>query len=184
MKAKARPFDARHLDVATFAEQAGELAGELPLATLQRLCDFAAPESPPGPADAVAWAVRGESRPARGGPPQRWLHLEARTGLSMTCQRCLKPLAVTLEVVRDIRFVEGEEAAAEQDADSEDDVLALSASLSLPTLIEDELVLALPWVPRHEGCPEPLPSPRAQEPALEQPHPFAALAQLKKRLDS
>ncbi len=182
---KARSFDARHLDVAVFAEQAGQMSGELPLTKLSRLCDFAAPEALPGAQDMVTWEASGESRPTRGGPPQVWLHLRAQATLSMTCQRCLQPLPVPLDVVRDIRFVEGEDAAAEQDADSEDDVLAISASLSLPHLIEDELVLALPWVPRHEVCPEPLNLPPPSDEALvEQPHPFAVLAQLKKRLDS
>jgi uncharacterized protein len=185
----ARSFDARRLDVAAFAEQQGELAGELPLAQFQRLTDFAAPEVPPGPGDLVRWQAQGESRAVRGRStaPQAWLHLQVDTALSMTCQRCLQPLAVTLSVVRDLRFVEGEEAAAAEDAESEDDVLALTPNLNLHTLMEDELVLALPWVPRHEACPEPLVAPVTPEEAALQaePHPFqAALARVKKRLDS
>jgi uncharacterized protein len=181
---KARPFDGRHLDVVAFAEHNGALAGDLPLAQLRRLSEFAAPEAPPGPQDQVAWQARGEFRPVRSGPPQVWLHLEAQATLAMTCQRCLQPLAVSLAVSRDIRFVEGEEAAAAEDDQSEDDVLATTATLSLPTLVEDELVLALPWVPRHEVCVEPLPQPKDELADDPPPNPFAALAQLKKRLDS
>ncbi len=51
----------------------------------------------------------------------------------------------------------GEEAAAALDAESDDDVLALESSLDLHALVEDELLLALPLVPRHDECPEPLP---------------------------
>lgn len=184
----ARSFDARRLDVAAFAEQQGELAGELPLQQFQRLADFTAPETPPGPQDMIRWRAQGEARPARGQQaPHVWLHLQVDTALAMTCQRCLQPLAVPLAVARDLRFVAGEEAAAAEDAESEDDVLALAPFLNLHTLMEDELVLALPWVPRHELCPEPLVVPASpEELALEaEPHPFqAALARVKKRLDS
>ena len=65
------------------------------------------------------------------------------------------------------------------DAESEDDVLAISRSLDVPELLEDELLLALPLVPRHEVCPEPLPVPE-EAPEEKAPHPFAALAALKK----
>ncbi|MES2888405.1 MAG: DUF177 domain-containing protein [Pseudomonadota bacterium] len=184
----ARTFDPRRLDVAAFAEQQGQLAGELPLSQLQRLSDFTAPEGAPGSLDTVSWRARGEARPGRAQqPPHLWLHLTTETVLTMTCQRCLQPMPVPLNVARDLRFVEGKDAAAAEDADSEDDVLALTAHLNLHTLIEDELVLGLPWVPRHDACPEPLvvPSNSAGPEQAPDPHPFqAALAQLKKRLDS
>jgi uncharacterized protein len=51
-------------------------------------------------------------------------------------------------------------------------------------LIEDELLMALPLVPRHEACPAGLkmavadPNFDAQEP--EKAHPFAALAKLRR----
>jgi uncharacterized protein len=177
----ARFFDSRHLDVVAFAAQAGDLAGELPLESLHRLSDFSAPDAAPAPEAMVVWQVRGESREVRGAT-QVWLHLRAQTTLAMTCQRCLQPLSVPLDVDRHLRFVPGEDAAAAEDADSEDDVLATTASLDVPALIEDELVLALPWVPRHEVCPHPLPLPPEVEDEAP-PHPFASLAQLKQSRD-
>ena len=55
------------------------------------------------------------------------------------------------------------------------------------SLIEDELLLALPPVPRHETCPHPLPMSAeadgfaAENEAVEEkPHPFAKLAAMKK----
>ena len=80
----------------------------------------------------------------------------------------------------------GSEAEAEQlDAESDDDHLVLMPRLDLLLLVEDELILELPLVPRHEGvCPEPLPFPdvadAAEEPADARPNPFAALAALRK----
>jgi uncharacterized protein len=47
--------------------------------------------------------------------------------------------------------------------------------------VEDELILALPLVPRHDACPQPLAAPAtAEEPLAERPNPFAALAALKR----
>jgi uncharacterized protein len=84
-------------------------------------------------------------------------------------------------VDRWLRFVADEAQAEALDADSEDDVLVLARFTDLVELIEDEFLLALPIVPRHEVCPEPLPLPHSDAEAVEQeqPHPFAALAALK-----
>ncbi len=175
----ARFFDSRHLDVLAFAEHAGHLEGELPLASMQRLQALCVSEALPSDALKVSWQAWGLSEQARG-QKHIFLHLQASATLAMTCQRCLAPLPVNVEVDRQLRFVAGDDAAAAEDAESEDDVLALTASLNLPFLIEDEMVMALPWVPRHEVCPHPLPLPAdVQDAAQEQPHPFAALAQLK-----
>jgi uncharacterized protein len=54
--------------------------------------------------------------------------------------------------------------------------------------VEDEVILAMPLVPLHDTCPEPL-SMSAEDPRFEQeeekrPHPFAALAGLKVKKSS
>ncbi len=59
----------------------------------------------------------------------------------------------------------------------------ISRDFDALSLVEDELILSLPLVPRHEVCPEHLPSQvedEAFEAASERPNPFAALAALKK----
>ena len=71
---------------------------------------------------------------------------------------------------------------------TETDVLCLPAARGLQTLVKDELIRALPIVPRHEGvCPQPLqPKPRAATaapPKREESHPFAAWAALQCRRD-
>ena len=66
-------------------------------------------------------------------------------------------MAVELAVDRVFRFARNDEEAAELDEVSEDeDVLALGRPLDLLSLVEDELIMALPIVPRHEACPQPL----------------------------
>ena len=179
---KPRDFDPLRLDVAAFAEAGGRLEGDWPLASLVRLAESAAAEAPPGDSDRVRWSARGESRAMRGGPAQVWLHLTASTRIALQCQRCLQPVAVALEAERGFQFVPGEDTAAALDAESEDDVLALTRALDVRELAEDELLLNLPLVPRHADCvaPQALAGAPDVEPEPA-PHPFAALAALKGR---
>jgi uncharacterized protein len=175
-----RPVDPRRLDVEAFADAAGELAGVWPLANMHRLAEMACAEPDPAGLKNIEWAIRGERRKAKPGQPQVWLHLSAMADLSLVCQRCLQPSLTHVHVARSFIFVPGEDAAAALDEDSEDDVLALSPALDVVGLLEDELLLALPLVPRHEQCPEPLLVPDSDAVGdIETPHPFAVLAGLK-----
>lgn len=175
-----RVFDPSQLNVEAFAKQAGALAGRCAVSALSRLADATHPDAPasPVPADDVDWQLLGEARAARAGPPEIWLHLTAAARVALVCQRCLQPVATKLAAQRSFRFVHGEAAAAALDADSEDDVLALSRSLDAIGLLEDELLLTLPLVPRHAVCPQPL-LPPDDSVLSERENPFAALAVLK-----
>jgi len=183
----AKSIDPRRLDVAVLAAAHGELSGEWPLAALDRLAGSVLGAEPEG--SPIHWQAEGDQRPLGGGEPEVWLHLTAQACVNMRCQRCLGALAVPLDLDRWIRFVRDAAQAEALDAESEDDVLELQRHTDLSELVEDELLLALPLVPRHEDCPEPLPmgDPVDPEPAAdvppERPHPFAALAQLKKKPD-
>lgn len=173
-----KPIDALRLDVAALAAQGGELVGAWPLDALSRLAEAAmAGETPRAE---VNWQVRGELRPVTGGQAEVWLHLRAEVELALCCQRCLGPVPTVVVVDRPLRFVADEHQAAVLDAEMEDDVLALERELDLRELVEDELLLALPLVPRHAECPAPLPMPENEPEAEEQPHPFAVLAGLKR----
>jgi uncharacterized protein len=90
-------------------------------------------------------------------------------------------MTLPLKIDRRFFFVPGEDAAADLDADSEDDVLALTPSLDLHALVEDELLLALPIVPRHDQCPVAVPLVFDDESAGAEAadHPFAVLAALR-----
>jgi uncharacterized protein len=174
---KEREFDPLRLDLAAFAAEGTELSGIWPLEELPRLAASAHPGAPAA-AGALRWSARGEQRPRRGGEPDTWLHLRLATRLHLECQRCLQPVETPLEIERSLRFVQGEDEAAALDADSEEDVLALTRWLDLRELAEDELLLALPIVPRHEQCPQALPS-AAGEDEVARENPFAALQALK-----
>jgi uncharacterized protein len=176
---KARAHDARRFDVAAAAREGVRLDGHWPLAGFARLLE--AGQDLPGD---VSWTATASLRSVNVGSPQPGLHLEARAGVARECQRCLQPVTLDIQVDRHFLFVDDEATATARDEDSEDDWLVLERSLDLHELLEDELLLGLPLVPRHERCPNPLPVDIAVDSGQpstgdETPNPFAALAALK-----
>lgn len=150
--------------MASFATDGAALAGQWPGRLLGRLADLQVPPQDIGQAP-VDWQAQGQRLPVPAGEAEVWLALQVQAPVWLTCQRCLQPMATTLALDRRLRFVQGQSQAEALDADSDDDVLALSRWLNLRELVEDELLLALPLVPRHETCPQPLPVPIGLEPA-------------------
>jgi uncharacterized protein len=172
-------FSPYALDIAPFAQTRGALQGIWPPDALPRLA--ASMSSSHAMADqSISWSIRGDQRSGSGTEPRCWLSLSVQAPAVLVCQRCLGALELSLSVQREVMFVSTEAQAEQLDAEMEDDVLVLSKDLNVQTLMEDELLLALPLVPRHPTCPEPiiLSTPQILAPAA--PHPFAALAALKK----
>ena len=109
--------------------------------------------------------------------------------LWLPCQRCLEPCHWDVALQLDVVLIDSEAAEAllppEQEAVVVDDGL-----LRLPQLIEDEVLLGLPLVPRHVDAADCIdlpgaaaPAPRATSDAAavsERPHPFAALDALRR----
>jgi uncharacterized protein len=172
-------FDPLLLDVAAFATEATPQEGVWPLAQLPRLAEVHCVGE--GVAPAVKWRLQGERRAARNGKAEIWLHIEANTALQLQCQRCLEPVDAAVNAQKSFLFVAGDAAAAQLDNEMEDDVLALTRTLDARELLEDELLLSLPTVPRHSSCVAPLPqTAEADQVENASLHPFAALAALKK----
>lgn len=173
-------FDPRRLNVMTFAQAGANLSGVDLLSGYGRLLS----ETGGAGADReVRWHARGEQQTDASGHSRVWLHLEAGVCLPLTCQRCLGPADIEVVVARDFRFVPTEEQAEAEDEESEEDILVLSRDFDLLGLVEDELIMALPLVPRHAVCPGDV-KLSAQDPDFEaanaaKPNPFAALAGLK-----
>lgn len=199
---KARTFVPRKLDIGAFLESGEALSGDLPVTELPRLAEGLCPDFDLASLQPVAWSAQGRLVPQRMSPPQMWLDLQAQAELVWECQRCLQPVTETVRISRSIRFAKDEAEAAVLDAESDEDVLALSRVFDLLELVEDELIMAQPIVPRHEVCPTdvstlvhndaetPVPgtSPAPVEEAVNapevtasgRPNPFAVLATLKK----
>lgn len=179
---KDSTIDPRRLDMRSFARDAGALSGLWPLQALQRLSASCEPALADATMPPVSWQAQGELRDVAGGPAQVWLHVDASAAVRLQCQRCLLPLQEVLTAKRSFLFVRDEAEAARLDEEIEEDVLVLSRSLDVAELVEDELILALPLVPRHERCPEPLLAPAAGVVPVdeERRHPFAALEALRR----
>ncbi|MFT4242711.1 MAG: YceD family protein [Acidovorax sp.] len=174
-----KELNPRRLDVKAFAQAGGRLSGHESLLAYARLAQEAKGLHPDLLVD---WQAVGEVRTAPGGIPQVWLLLKARAAFPMECQRCMTPVDVPLEVERAFRFVADEATAEALDEDCEEDLLALSREFDLHELIEDELLMALPVVPRHGECPTAVPMASSdedfEEASAAKPNPFAALAGL------
>ncbi|OGT12428.1 MAG: hypothetical protein A2X77_02020 [Gammaproteobacteria bacterium GWE2_42_36] len=71
--------------------------------------------------------------------------------VALTCQRCLKPMMYPLKITFKLSPVFDEEAA--QQLPSSYEPLYLSQDeIALNDLLEDELILALPLIPKHDHC--------------------------------
>ena len=171
------------LDVRAFAQNAALLSGTLLLSKLERLAQDIWRQNDDFDTKMIHWTVRGSSQPVAGGVAQSWLHLSLDGSVPLQCQRCLTGMEQPIELHRSFRFVRDETEANAQDDDAEEDLLVASKQFNLLELIEDELILALPFAPAHEVCPVPvklLSSSADFEAALhEKPKAFAALGQLK-----
>ena len=172
----------RSLNLQVLASSGKPLVETLPLQNLERLAQESIGLQPES---VVNFQVVAELRTGAAGQPDTWLHLQASTSMAMTCQRCMGHVQVPLQVNQWYRFVASEDIAMAEDDASDEDLLVMSPQFDLAGLLEDELLMALPLVPMHDECPA-LPSFSAGATEIldditEKPHPFAALAQLKKK---
>lgn len=196
---KANTFAPHKLDMGAFIESGEMLSGELPVPALQRLSAGLAADVDAASLPAITWSAQGRSVPQRLGEPHLWLDLQASAQLAWECQRCLHAVTDTVTLDLSIRFAKDEAAAVALDAEMDEDVLALSRQFDLIELIEDELIMAQPIVPRHETCPVDVATLMSDDPvddapgqlaedgaeaptltASGRPNPFAVLAKLKK----
>ena len=176
----SKTFNARHLNVAAFTQAKAAISGEELLQNYERLAQEL---QAPAPDLTLKWQATGESRTAVDGSVRPAIHLQVQANVPLTCQRCMEAVHTPIDVDRHFIFVSDEATAAAMDDDSEDDVLEMSADFNLLGLIEDEVLMALPLVPRHDVCPtgviQSAQTDDFNDVAEEKPNPFAALAALK-----
>ena len=105
-----------------------------------------------------------------------FLNLSVTSTLQLVCQRCVKPMPFKLcESAHIILFVD--EQSLDEAMLSDDDLegLLLTKELDVRTLVEDQVLMALPFAPRHEDCD----NVALAEVNQDKPNPFAVLAGLK-----
>lgn len=154
------------VDSLEFARDGRSIAEDVPLAAFGRLADVLADN-----AGALAVELRGE----RDEEGKSFLSLKVQGNLDLHCQRCLGVVTLAVDVDSRLLLVApGEEWPDEELEDDRIDAIEASRELAVLPLVEDEVLLALPIVARHEQCRPPM----AVE-AESKPSPFAALAKLK-----
>ncbi len=187
------------LDLFEFVNSQRRLSGTVYLEDLPRILNEATPNALERKL-AFSWQAVGERREVLADKgktvAQVYLQLTINGAIGLICQRCLEPYEQTLSVEARYRIVATEEQAEAAPLDEDVDVLVGSRRFNLHELLEEELLLSLPLVPKHPVCPSVHPS-LAAAPMNEaktaaaqskqedtRTNPFAVLAALKKSNDS
>jgi uncharacterized protein len=142
---RAGMFDAFRL-----ARERGSLRGSFDASASERLYDWLAAGDAP-----VSWSITGTAD-ALGRPA---IAIELQGSVPMECQRCLATLQWPVQQ-RTVALLATSEAEGDAlDDGSDDEVLVATAPLDALTLVEDELLLSLPYAPVHADgeCAAPQP---------------------------
>ncbi len=146
------------VELQRFCEESRVVEAEFRPTQLSRLLDSVA-DTTGGVSMQVSGSVDTRGRPS----------LDVRIGgvLHVMCQRCMRPMAVQVDVGQTLAFGE-EDAEAEFDPEGVE-VLPMMAHIDLAELVEEEVLLSLPMLPRHEDCELPGPAVSGRQ------SPFAVL---------
>ena len=128
------------IDNLHFARAALEQRGVLRMERLQRLARMQ------GSTQGLEYHLCG-GRASNGKP---CLRFSVRGSVQLLCQRCLDPLPVPIAIDAELQLAENLREILE--ADDEIDRVLASRRMDVGQLVEDEVILALPMVPRHETC--------------------------------
>ena len=128
------------IDGLAFARNAAVLKGRLGMESLPRLAQSGCSDS------VIDFVLSGEIN-ERGKPG---LKLAVEGSVRLECQRCLDSLDFPLQLDAQLEFAssEAEITAAEDEIDR----VVAGREMSVAALVEDEVLLALPMVPKHEQC--------------------------------
>ena len=106
-----------------------------------------------------------------------FLDLNVKADMPLICQRCITPMPFLLdETSRIVLFADEESLDEAMLADEELEGMLLEKELDVRTLVEDQILMSLPFSPRHEDCGN---NGTLDEVNRDKPNPFAVLAGLK-----
>ena len=152
-----------------WADRATHVVVDVPLAQFTRLT-----------ADVVNTngSVKIDCRFERNAQRRAYLRGEASTVITLTCQRCLEAMQLPIQTTIDLALVHDEDEAEKLPEDADYLVLP-EQGVVLAEIIEDELLLNVPYTPMHEDC-DALSYKQIDEAAPVKENPFQVLAALKK----
>ncbi|WP_374261783.1 DUF177 domain-containing protein [Zoogloea sp.] len=154
------------IDLRALARDGRRLEGKVPVSALGRVAG-----SVLEPSGTVAFGFQGE----QDGEGKLHVDLQIHGELVLQCQRCLEALVWPCEVENRLLLLRPGEAPPEDELENDaEDALEVEPLTDLLALVEDEVLLALPLVPRHENCDPPVKAGVDEEIS-----PFAVLRQLR-----
>ncbi|MDB1144968.1 MAG: YceD family protein [Alcaligenaceae bacterium] len=91
---------------------------------------------------------------------RKFLHMHVQAKPHLVCQRCLKPFEYSIDSSSSIEMVDSEdlldivfnEDDLSEDMDCTVERMVHHRRFDVMQLVEDELILSIPYVPRHEAC--------------------------------
>jgi len=159
--------DSYIIDSAAFAREGRHIAGIKPVGQFERLAEIVVADS--GDVHFEITGFRDEDRNAL------FLDIVASATLMLRCERCLEAMPWPVQAEGRLLLVPPGEPLPDEELDEEEfDPIHASTTLEVLPLVEDEILLALPYAPRHEQCDPPRPIG-----GTEKKSPFAALEQLR-----
>lgn len=171
-------FDPRRM-----ARESAEIRGRLPAGRMDRLASAVV---------ALGESISLEATFSTDENGRPLIEGRAAAGVTLRCQRCLEPVEATVEAPFRLAVVVSE-ADAERLPDNLDAVIVEGDAIETSAMVEDELILALPLVGRHEDMKdcgvdrrhlESVPEPgEAATEDTDRTSPFAALETLKRERD-
>jgi uncharacterized protein len=170
----------RFIDSLDFANNNRELRGKVALAEMPRLQDkLVVPDVgfEPGHKSEINYSLRGFHD--INGRPMLEVKLDGLCQLQ--CQRCMQGLDYPLKLVSQLLLVQDwDESAVEEDDDDIDSIL-IDNHLDVLALFEEEILLNLPFAPRHPAgiCRPVKEGYLASEKDQMENNPFAVLSGLK-----
>lgn len=158
-------------DVGPWVDQQRQVRGSVRIADMPRLVELLAEAA--GSADvALRFGRDSGRRPVISG--------RITATLRLTCQRCLQPFDWPMAVDVDIGIV-ADEKAEESLPDGLDPLIVAGERVRLADVVEDELILGLPVVARHEDNPACQPASRPAGGSDRKVSPFSVLQELRQR---
>jgi len=157
------------IDTLAFGRERGVLDGDLAVSSLTRLRDALTESS-----GTLTYHVEG----GVGCDGRSQLSLAIGGSLSLCCQRCLEALDYPLDLHSLLEFVDDEHDLTQEELEDDSrDFLPNQKELDVVELIEDEILLALPTVPRHDSCR----LPAGSDAASGKVSPFSVLAATRRQ---
>lgn len=166
------------IDPLDLARSRIRLRGSYPLSAMPRLAEYS-------PSDQALIRIDLHFRPE--GDATARLSGEITTELKLRCERCLGPLTLPLNIKPIIFFEKsaagsrGKQSTDEEQSDLRD-IIALEGPVDLKDLVEDEILLAIPMIPKHdsEQCNAGRLLQQKNDVIQRATSPFSKLAELKK----